>query len=94
MRMKIDIDHPQAAELIAYLKTLDFVTMEEGYNGTEAHETAANEPITAYNNTTNQDYEIPEWHKEIVRKSIADYGENPDSGKSLAQVLQEIRKDL
>ncbi|MDA9110737.1 hypothetical protein N9J89_00640 [Bacteroidia bacterium] len=91
--MKIDIDHPQAAELVAYLKTLDFVNVEEGYNGSKAFETAANEPITAYNNT-NQDYEIPEWHKEIVHKSIADYGENPDSGKSLAQVLQEIRKDL
>ncbi|WP_226063929.1 addiction module protein [Kaistella polysaccharea] len=40
------------------------------------------------------DPEIPEWQKNEVRDSIAEYKKNPDSAHDLEDVIREIEEEL
>jgi hypothetical protein len=37
-------------------------------------------------------FEVPEWHKEIVRQRLKDYRENPDNVLDWEEVEKEIEK--
>ena len=40
------------------------------------------------------DLEIPEWQKNEVRDSIAEYKKNPDSAHDVEDVIREIEEEL
>ncbi len=37
---------------------------------------------------------IPDWHKDIVRKRIADYNNNPDQAMEFGSAIDGIEKEL
>lgn len=90
MRVHINMDDPKAKALVEYLKSLDFVEIIDEYATDNSTEITANDPVANYTKSTDEDYEIPEWHKDIVRESIAEYKKNPDN----YVVWDELKKDL
>jgi len=53
------------------------------------------EKLNKMRTTTDEvDFEVPEWHKEIVRKRMADYKNNPDQAVDFDTAMDEIEKDL
>ena len=47
-----------------------------------------------YKNLEIEDVEVPERHKEVVRKRMEDYKKSPDQGTDFDLALDEIEKDL
>lgn len=84
------MEDPKAEALVKYLSNLDFVRLEHDYTAPSSPDILAQEPKADYVQIVDEDYEVPEWHKEIVRKSIAEYEKNPGNYVT----LEELKKDL
>lgn len=58
-------------------------------------------PINEWNNLKSkykgieqEEIDIPEWHKELVRQRLDDYRKNPASALDFESTLDEIEKEL
>lgn len=47
-----------------------------------------------YKGIEQEEVDIPEWHKYLVRERLADYHENPDSAKDFDDAMDDIEKEL
>ena len=47
-----------------------------------------------YQDIEQESFEVPEWHKEIVRQRMADYKNNPDQAVDFDTAMDEIEKGL
>jgi hypothetical protein len=47
-----------------------------------------------YKDLEKEALEIPEWHKEIVRKRLQDYNQHPESAMDFDTAMDEIEVDL
>jgi len=58
-------------------------------------------PINEWNDLKNkykgieqEEINIPEWHKDLVRERVEDYKQNPDTALDFDATLDDIEKDL
>lgn len=58
-------------------------------------------PINEWNDLKNKykgieqdEVDIPEWHKDLVRKRLKDYRNNPGSALDFESAMDEIEKEL
>jgi hypothetical protein len=58
-------------------------------------------PIKEWNNLKSkykgieqEDIDIPEWHKDLVEKRLADYKNNPGSAMDFDSAIDDIEKEL
>ena len=47
-----------------------------------------------YKGIEQEDMDIPDWHKDIVRQRLEDYQKQPDSALDFDDVMDEIEKEL
>jgi len=47
-----------------------------------------------YQNIEQESFEVPEWHKDIVRQRMEDYKNNPDQAMDFDAAMDEIDKGL
>ncbi|MCD4710430.1 MAG: addiction module protein [Bacteroidales bacterium] len=47
-----------------------------------------------YKGLEDEEVEIPEWHKDLVRKRLADYKKNPGSALDFDSAMDDIEKEL
>ncbi len=47
-----------------------------------------------YKNIEQEEVNIPEWHKDLVRQRLNDYKKNPDSAMDLDAAMDDIEKEL
>lgn len=47
-----------------------------------------------YRDIEQESFEVPKWHKEIVRQRMADYKNNPDQAVDFDTTMDEIEKGL
>lgn len=47
-----------------------------------------------YKDIEKEDIDIPQWHKDLVRKRLDDYMKNPDSAIDFDTVMDELEKEL
>lgn len=47
-----------------------------------------------YKGIEQEEVDIPEWHKYLVRERLADYRKNPDSAKDFDDAMDDIEKEL
>jgi hypothetical protein len=53
-----------------------------------------NDLKTKFKDIDQEGLEVPEWHKEIVRKRMGLYKNNPDQALDFDAALDDIEKDL
>ena len=58
-------------------------------------------PINEWNNLKSKykgieqdEVDIPEWHKDLVRQRLEDYRKNPDSALDFDSTMDDIEKEL
>lgn len=49
---------------------------------------------TKFKDIEQEDFEVPEWHKELVRKRMEGYKNNPDQVMDFDAAMDDIEKDL
>ena len=47
-----------------------------------------------YKNIEQEEVNIPEWHKDLVRQRLNDYKKNPDSTMDFDAAMDDIEKEL
>ncbi|MDD4673083.1 MAG: addiction module protein [Bacteroidales bacterium] len=53
-----------------------------------------NELKNKYKGIEQEKINVPEWHKDIVRKRLDDYKENPDQALDFNSAMDDIEKEL
>ncbi|MFN3640841.1 MAG: addiction module protein [Flavobacterium sp.] len=53
-----------------------------------------NQLKSKYKGIEQEETEIPEWHKKIVRQRLEDYKQNPDSAIDFDSAMDDIDKEL
>jgi hypothetical protein len=53
-----------------------------------------NQLKSKYKGIEQEETEIPEWHKKIVRQRLEDYKQNPDSAIDFDSAMDDIEKEL
>lgn len=53
-----------------------------------------NQLKSKYKGIEQEETEIPEWHKKIVRQRLEDYKQNPDSAIDFDSAIDDIDKEL
>ncbi|TKG92986.1 addiction module component CHP02574 family protein [Puteibacter caeruleilacunae] len=47
-----------------------------------------------YKNIEQEDFVIPDWHKDLVQERLAEYKQNPDSTLDFNEAMNDIEEDL
>jgi hypothetical protein len=53
-----------------------------------------NELKSKYKDIEQEDIDIPEWHKDLVRQRLDDYKKNPGSAMDFDAAMDDIEKEL
>ena len=53
-----------------------------------------NELKIKYKGIEQEEVDVPEWHKDIVRKRLDDYSKNPNQALDFDSVMDDIEKEL
>jgi hypothetical protein len=53
-----------------------------------------NDLKTKFKGIEKEDADVPEWHKEIVRKRMELYKNNPDQAMDFDSAMEDLEKDL
>ncbi|MDD4673090.1 MAG: addiction module protein [Bacteroidales bacterium] len=53
-----------------------------------------NELKNKYKGIEHEEINVPDWHKDIVRKRLDDYKENPDQALDFNSAMDDIEKEL
>lgn len=53
-----------------------------------------NELKNKYKGIEQEEVDVPEWHKDIVRKRIDDYNKNPNQAMDFDSAMDDIEKEL
>ncbi len=53
-----------------------------------------NDLKSKYKDIERENIDIPEWHKDLMRKRLDDYRKNPDSALDFDTAIDDIEKEL
>ncbi len=53
-----------------------------------------NDLKSKYKDIEQEEFIVPEWHKELVLKRLEDYNQNPDSAMDFDSAIDDIEKEL
>jgi len=53
-----------------------------------------NELKNKYKGIEQEEVDVPEWHKDIVRKRLDDYNKNPNQAMDFDSAMDDIEKEL
>lgn len=53
-----------------------------------------NELKKKYKGIDKEEFDIPQWHKDMVRERIEDYKKNPESAMDFDTAMDDIEKEL
>ena len=53
-----------------------------------------NDPKSKYKEIEREDFDIPEWHKELTNQRLDDYKKEPGSALDFDTALDDIEKEL
>lgn len=53
-----------------------------------------NELKNKYKSIEQEEVDVPEWHKDIVRKRLDDYNKNPNQAMDFDSAMDDIEKEL